>query len=316
MKTHELSALHLSGRAQVLSETVLPRELLERMAAAESAAEAVRVLAEGGMTPEEGMSAANGMARRQAELLASFAAAEGSAIAELFRIPYDAHNAKVLLKAALTGTSPEGLLSPCGGVSPERLGECIDSGSAAGLPGWLRRGLTAARRAWTDSRSIQLTDAALDRACFAGMEEAARRSGSDAARRYVRLCADGINLQTALRMKDIAAGAVEELLLPGGDAAPDRILEAMAAGTLAAVFSRPALRAAAERADASAAARAFAGELRDFAAVCRRKPYGPETLLGFFLMLELHSAAARLILAEKQSGGAGPSGEHPWDALL
>ncbi len=317
MEMREPSGLYLSGRVQVLTGTVLPRELLERMAAAEGEGEALRMLAEGGVAPEEGASAAKRVARRQAELLNSFAGAEeGRAIVELFRIPYDAHNAKVLLKANLTGASPEGLLSPCGGVSPERLQECIEGGTAAGLPAWLRHGLEAARRSWTGSRSVQLVDVAMDQACFAGMKETARRSGSAAAERYVRLCIDGINLQTVLRMKDAAPGAVEELLLPGGDAAPGRILDALSAGTLAAAFSRPALRAAAEGGNAFAAARAFAGELRDFAGTCRRRPYGPETLLGFFLMLELHSAAARLILAEQQNGGAEHDREHPWDDLL
>ena len=58
MRTSELSYLQLSGRAQALSEAVLPREMLERMAEAQSAAEALRTLAENGVAPEEGLSAA------------------------------------------------------------------------------------------------------------------------------------------------------------------------------------------------------------------------------------------------------------------
>ena len=49
--------------------------------------------------------------------------------------------------------------------------------------------------------------------------------------------------------------------------------------------------------DAGAAERAVSDALLRFAQRCSAVPYGPETVLGFLLQLELLCAAARLALA-------------------
>ncbi len=54
-------------------------------------------------------------------LLESLARGAGRPIVDLFRFPFDCHNAKVLLKGALTGqgAAARELLSPCGSVPEE-----------------------------------------------------------------------------------------------------------------------------------------------------------------------------------------------------
>ena len=148
-------------------------------------------------------------------LLESLARGAGRPIVDLFRFPFDCHNAKVLLKGALTGqgAAARELLSPCGSVPEETMREALrEESGAKALPAWLRLGIAEARHAWTESRSPQLLDAALDRALYRGMSESALYSGSAAAQEYVRVRIDGVNLQTMLRMQEHAPEAVEELL--------------------------------------------------------------------------------------------------------
>lgn len=314
MKTvadNKLDYLYLSGRVHALSGAVLTRETLERMAEAESPAEALRIMAESGLAIHEGESTAEALEGQKAQLFASLASAGmGKAIVDLFRLPYDSHNAKVLLKEQLAGVSADGLLSRCGSVAPEKVREAVGEQGAAMLPAWLRTGLAQAKQAWTDSRSVQLLDVCMDRACFAGMRQAAKESGSARAEEYVRLCIDGVNLQTVLRMKGANAEAVEEMLLSGGHSSAARILEGRAGGNLSAAFSQPAFHTAAEAGTAQEAERALAAVLADFAARCRQAPYGPETLLGFLLNLELRQAAVRMILVEPGGGD-----QKAWEVL-
>ena len=166
-------------------------------------------------------------------LLESLARGAGRPIVDLFRFPFDCHNAKVLLKGALTGqgAAARELLSPCGSVPEETMREALrEESGAKALPAWLRLGIAEARHAWTESRSPQLLDAALDRALYRGMSESALYSGSAAAQEYVRVRIDGVNLQTMLRMQEHAPEAVEELLLEGGTVCVARLLEARAGG--------------------------------------------------------------------------------------
>ena len=299
MGNNELSYLYLSGRVQALRATLLNWDTAVRMAAAESYAEAVRTARENG--GEADVNAA--LERKKAQLFAGLSRVNaGKTIVDLFRWPYDCHNAKVLLKTHLTGQENGGALSPCGAVDTEQLAEAVRGEGAASLPQWLHTGIAEAKRLWTDSRSPQLLDAALDRASFAGRRAAARESGSGAAVEYMTLQIDGINLQTLLRMKNARNEAVEELLLPGGSVSPARLLDSRAAGNLAAAFFKPQLRAAAESGSAAQAEDALTALLSAFARRCGAVPYGAETLLGFLLQLELYQGALRMVLTLQRHG--------------
>ena len=121
-------------------------------------------------------------------LLESLARGAGRPIVDLFRFPFDCHNAKVLLKGALTGqgAAARELLRPAAVCRRETMREALrEESGAKALPAW-RLGIAEARHAWTESRSPQLLDAALDRALYRGMSESALYSSSAAAQEYVR----------------------------------------------------------------------------------------------------------------------------------
>ena len=236
-------------------------------------------------------------------LLESLARGAGRPIVDLFRFPFDCHNAKVLLKGALTGqgAAARELLSPCGSVPEETMREALrEESGAKALPAWLRLGIAEARHAWTESRSPQLLDAALDRALYRGMSESALYSGSAAAQEYVRVRIDGVNLQTMLRMQEHAPEAVEELLLEGGTVCVARLLEARAGGALAAVFTAAPLRAAAEQHSVLQAGEAAAAALAQFARRCSAYAFGPEALLAFLLRLERRRRGVRMSAARRK----------------
>lgn len=286
MKDDRVDWLPLSGRVNALVPVLLQWESVHRMERARDRSEAEHIAAESGLSKSE---------QAALTLPDSLAGTPGSTVANLFRFPRDCHNAKVLLRGQLSGRDASPLL-PGGSVPERRLRDAVYDGAAAALPDWLARALADGRRAFQESRSVQLLDTALDRACFAAMRAQARFAG-DAAQAYVRLRIDGINLQTLLRRKADRGEALEELLLPGGNAGIGTLLDQRASGHLGAAFAQPLLREAAVSDDAGAAERAVSAALLRFAQRCSAVPYGPETVLGFLLQLELLCAAARLALA-------------------
>ncbi len=304
MKDSDHIYLYLSGRIRVLQRTVLPWEVIVHMAEAATPEEAERLARTGGVLPQEGTDPNGELEMAKARLFETLSVGESRAVVDLFRFPYDCHNAKVLLKGSLSGQETEALLSPCASVAAEEMKAAIEEEKSAALPAWLREGVQAARRAWMESRSAQLLDLALERALFAACRQAAQKGGSGAAVDYVRLWIDGVNLQTLLRMQQAQPEAVAELLFEGGGSSVGRLMECRGAGNLAAAFAQPALRAAAESGAPEQAERAAKRVLGAFAARCDAAAWGAPVLLSFLLRLELRQAAVRLTLQKRSGRGA------------
>ena len=104
---------------------MLSRDRMDRMLSAPSFAECAKQLVDCGY---EDMSSANAtgidaaLSRRRAEVFAELAGMVPQAEAvDIFRLKYDYHNIKVLVKSAAAGVDGEYLLSNCGRVGAEKL---------------------------------------------------------------------------------------------------------------------------------------------------------------------------------------------------
>ncbi|MFR7832631.1 MAG: V-type ATPase subunit [Blautia wexlerae] len=150
-------------------------------------------------------------------------------IVSLFRMRYDYHNAKTIVKAEAMGKDPSGLLLGGGRVDAQALKTAYETGEAGPAPQAVLEAMTAARDALSRSADPQLADLILDRAYFAEYHAAAAQVGSSFLMGYAALQADSANLRAAVRARRMQkdAGFLEGVLVPGGSVDPAEICRAL-----------------------------------------------------------------------------------------
>ena len=125
---------------------------------------------------------------------------------DLFKVKYDYHNVKALLKAEAVGTAPDRMLMDMGRVSTAELAEAVRSRELDGLPETLAAAVVEAREVLDTTRDPQLSDIVLDRWCYRDMAALAEETGSAFLRGYVAVQVDAVNLRTAVRTLRMGKG--------------------------------------------------------------------------------------------------------------
>ena len=159
----------------------------------------------------------------------------------MFRVKYDYHNAKTVIK---TGDARRDLFSGCGRIKAETLLECCTEDNYSGLPKLLAKSIEEAKSILARTGNPQLADFELDRACYAEMLGIAKDSGSKFIVDYVKLLIDSINLRSAVRTVRMGKDAdfLFTALIPGGSIDTDRVCAAStSAETLEALYASTVL---------------------------------------------------------------------------
>ena len=232
-------------------------------------------------------------------------------ITDLFRMKYDTHNAKVLLKAEAMGVDGSALFSRSGRIPPEKLREAYNEERFSELPEIFGRALEEARNTLARTANPQLADFVLDRAMFEEMLDAADKTESPFLKGYVRLLIDSGNLKglvrTARMHKD--ADFLREVLIPGGNADTDRLCAAGDGEGLTALFAHSPLEQAAqlggeamETGSMTAFERACENAVNTYLRSAKLVSYGPEAPAAYLAAVEGEITAARMILTGRLSG--------------
>lgn len=227
---------------------------------------------------------------------------------DVFRIKYDYHNIKVLLKA------PEGaerLLMDAGTIPAGDLQrQYADSGSWQFLPGDMAAAAEKAAQLLAETGSAQRSDCVLDRACFAQLEKLAADSRCGYLQRYVRAMIDAANLRSLVRTERLHMdpGFLQEVLFEGGSV-PVGTLRVGVGNGVAALFRSTALREAAEEGEAAvkggsltAFEKACDNAVLKTAAGARQVPFGVEVALGYLIAKETEWTAVRIVMAGRLAG--------------
>ena len=230
---------------------LLTQALSERMLEAPTAEESCKILIECGYPPLEHCTLEEVeklLALSRAELYREVAVlAPDKRIVELFQLKYDYHNAKLALKAKLTGEDVSRLVIDCGRYDASALLR----GERGMLSSRMGRAMAQAEKE-AEGGDIRRAELTLDRACFEEMSELAGATGNDFLIGYVALQIDAINLRTLVRAQRM--GASDELLsaalLPGGHI-PAEQLKTARGDRLAELTRGSALSAAGELAAAT-----------------------------------------------------------------
>lgn len=306
----------LSARLHAMENRLLTRERMERMIEAKDAADAARVLVECGYC-EVPQVTASAVEELLGDAWSHVFADLGSAVPQpellnIFRVKPDYHNAKVLVKAAVTGADPAPLLTEGGRYDVDALLDGFRRDDLHFCSGEFRAAVSRAVESLAATGDPQLCDFILDRACYGEMTAAAERSGVPFAKKYVATLIDVANLRTVVRASRLRRGEsfLAQVLLPGGSV--DTATLARARGEeLPQIFpfgplAEAAVLGAAVSAPGSGSLTAFERACDDgvtaLASEARRVPFGPETVIGHLHARELELGAIRIILTGRLAG--------------
>ncbi len=233
------------------------------------------------------------------------------AIVDLFRIKYDVHNAKVLLKSEAMGVDGAALYSRSGRFAPEKLQELYHEERYSELPESFGKALAEAKSILARTANPQLADFVLDRAMFEEMLAAAKATDCPFLTGYVRLLVDCSNLKSLVRTGRMHKDAdfLREVLLPDGNVDEDRLQTAGDGEGLAALFAHsPLEQAAARGAEAlsggnlTAFERACDNAVNTYLRAAKLVSYGPEAVAAYLAAVEGEITAVRMILTGKLAG--------------
>lgn len=302
--------LYLSAMLRAREAKMLTREKAERMIDTASFDEAARMLADCGYEDMSGMSAKqvdNALAERRAEIFAELARmSPNPETVEVFRMKYDYHNAKTLIKAEAAALEREDLLSSSGRVPVQTLIKSFTEEKFTGIPPVLADAIVQAKSVLARTANPQLADFALDKAYFAELLKAARDLDSSFLTGYARILIDSANLRSAVRTMRMGKDLdfLKLALVPGGGIDVGRITASSSSGeALAALYTNTLLADAA----ALGAEAVKGGRMTDFELACdnavtayltkaRLVAFGEAPVIAYLAAVEGEITAVRMIL--------------------
>jgi len=143
-------------------------------------------------------------------------------LTNIFRLRYDFHNLKVLLKIKGLGSqlpSPEPRpLIDAGLIGPVKMENIVEEDNYRELPQELRRAAEKAAKAFRETPDAQRIDVILDREMYALFSQRTRENGHPFLREYVQICVDLTNIRSVLRVRELRKDKsfFEEVFLEGG----------------------------------------------------------------------------------------------------
>ena len=315
-KVKDYDYLFLSTMLRAREAKMLSKDRIRRMVDAPSFQDAAKQLLECGYEDMSAMSAAQideALAAHRAAVFEELSRVMPEpAILEAFRLKYDYHNAKVLIKSEAADVDGAYLMSGSGRVPAKALIEAFHNEEFRFIPKRLGEAIAEARGIIRRTENPQLADFAIDRAYYAELLEKAEGLSSPFLGEYAKLAIDGANLGAIVRTMRLGRDFefLKPALIPGGNNDAGRIAKAALSGeALAPMYAGSEYAKAAELGEEAAKG----GKLTEFELCCEKVKasffdratlagFGAEAVIAYFAKLENEITAARMILTCKLAG--------------
>jgi V/A-type H+-transporting ATPase subunit C len=307
--------LYISSRLKAMERTMLSREKLGRMVVAKTGEEAVKVLTENGWNdfdPTDSKALETQIDALREELFSLlYRYSPDPTVIDVFRLRYDYHNLKTLVKSQALGLEADSLLSGAGSIPAVKLKTILREKSYHELGDTMRTALQEAMDVLARTSDPQLCDMILDRAMFAQMLAMAEGSESEFLMGYIRLSVDLSNLRVVTRAANANKGYdyLRRAVTPGGTIAPDRLYSEVTPDSVIQIFSAkdllaPAAAAALALSGGSMAALDLACDnaLMHYLRAARLIPFGESGVISYLLARENELTAVRIILLGRMAG--------------
>ena len=317
-KIKDTDYLFLSARLRAMEQKLLTGARMERMIDAPTAADAARVLGEigyGDFSPTSDQELSRALAAEREKVFQElYQFVPDRSVVDVFKVKYDYHNVKAVLKSLAVGADTGRLLVDAGRVPAEKLAKALEEGDYTALPEKMQAPCREAHEVLSATGDPQQSDFILDAAYYQEMLQAAQATGSDLLRRYVQATIDAANLRSAVRTLRMHKGGdfLRQVLFAGGTVPMDRVMSAALGGSLEDAFRSGGLRTAAELGVAAirgGSLTAFEKACDDAVTVCAAQakavPFGVEVVIGYLVAKEIEFTAVRVIMAGKMAGISG-----------
>ncbi len=294
---------------------LLNLEKANRMLDAASYEDAAKLLTDCGYPDMSQMTAAeveNSLAERRAAIFEEMRGlSPDKELVDLFKLKYDYHNAKAILKAEAMGSDCTHLLSGAGRIPGVKLRELYNEEKFSSLPKTLADAMAEAKAVLARTANPQLADFVLDKAYFAELHAAAEALNSDFLRGYAAIQVDAANLKSAVRTLRMGKNQdfLAEVLVPGGSVSVERLMGALDKEGMESLYAHTRL----EKAAALGAAAVAGGGMTAFEKACENAvtdymrssaliSYGPEAVAAYLSAIEGEIQAVRMILTGRLAG--------------
>ena len=315
-KVKDREYLALTAMLRAREAKMLDRDRMERMLGAADFGDAAKLLTDCGY---EDMSAMHGTQIDEALGAHKLAIYEELSrmcpekeLVDVFRLKYDYHNAKVLVKAGAMGSTGNRLLSNMGRISGEKLESAVAEGKFSEVPEALASSIQEAQVVLAKTGNSQAAEFILDRAYHKELGQLAAKQDSAFLKGYVKILIDSANLGAAVRTLRMKKGIdfLMTALFEGGNASASAVAEAAMNGeALAVLFQATPLAGAA----ALGTEAIRGGSMTKFELACddavtaylgsaKMVSFGAEAVLAYLARLEREITAIRMILTGRLAG--------------
>ena len=301
--------LFLASRVRALERKLLTAPRIEQLLTAGDVAACSQLLSELGYEPIHDEASLQASLKQQRETVFSDIARfmPEPELLDVFRLKYDYHNIKTLLKDRSGGR----LLMDAGCISAADMErQYAESGNWQFLPKEMADAAKEAADVLAETGNAQRSDFILDRAYFAQLRRLAQESRCAYLQEYIRAMIDAANLRSLVRTERLHAdpGFLRQVLFDGGSVSVDTIV-AHAGNGPAALYRATPFRAAAEAGEEAVKG----GSLTAFERACdnavllaagkaRSIPFGVEVVLGYLAAKEAEWTAVRIIMSGRMAG--------------
>ena len=315
-KIKETDYLFLSAYLRALENGLLTEARMDRMLDAPTAEDAAKILTECGYgelnvvnvdTVDQMLSQARD--RIFADLTPL---AKDPRMLDIFKIKYDYHNAKTLLKSEAMGEDPARLLVDAGRLPGKELAKAVAASDYEGVSETLAKAIGEARELLGTTKDPQQADFLLDQAYFHEMARLAEDCRSEFMGGYVKLMVDAANLRSAVRVLRMGKDRdfLKTVLFEGGSMDLEQLAQlADGKAVLADLYARGPLAEAAELGQAAAHGgaltafeRACDNALMEYISAAKQVPFGEQPLIAYLAARDSEQTAIRIILTGRLAG--------------
>ena len=315
-KHRDIDFLFLSALVRGKENSLLTSDQLERMISASELREAARIVEDAGydrVVLDDPYQLDAAITAQQMEIFHELTIrSPAPEIVDIFHIPYDYHNAKVLVKAELADEDGEHLMSDNGRVHHSVFAEVFHDGPLVSMPPVLAKATLEAKALLQATGDAQAMDILLDRAMYQEYLALANSLGDDFFTGYVRLLIDTVNLRTMVRARRMQLGRerLSDLFIAGGKIPPRQMIDAVAKDArLDILYAATLLEQAAVAGQAAIAGgnlvafeRLAAGAATRYLEKSRHMAFGIAPIIAYMAALEREGQAIRTIAAGRMAG--------------
>lgn len=308
--------LFLSSRLRAMENSLLTQARMERMLDAPTTEDAAKVLTECGymeLSQVNVDTVSLMLAKARDQVFSDLSScAPDPRMVDVFKIKYDYHNAKVLLKSEARGEDSQRLLVDAGRLSGREIAGAVADSDFGALPQALAKAIQEARELLGATKDPQQADFLLDQAYFREMEDLAQASGSSFLKGYVELMVDVANLRSLVRVLRMGKDSdfLKTVLFQGGSMDLRRLAAVAEGGSgVEELYASTPLAEAARLGQAAvngggltAFEKACDNALMAYLGQAKRVAFGEQPLIAYLAAKDNELTAVRIIMTGRLAG--------------